>query len=535
MEQQKQREKKQIESNARIKRFREKVKYGRIFECICCHRRLFEQQVSKIQDEKKFEHELEKNFPGLFMKAIGEIVTRRAPDKVSGNFYICITCRDKLKKGNFPPMSHKNHLEIVDTSKHPELDLNEVENSLIARNLIFQKIYLLPKSRSPAFKDRLVNIPIYESTVIQSVESLPRTPSEAAVLPVKLKRKKEYKNSHKIEYVSVPKVFKALKTLKEMGNPYYQFVPDFESYQNKCKNTDAEGFKFLFPDQAEKEHVSEVQENEGNYHQSSFETEDIETEDIENEFIRKMGQQSAILDLSKGLINFQENCTKAGVEGFNFLLTDQAENEHFLDVQENDDQSADEDVHWKALQCSALDISRALSKFMENSTKEDMEILQHEHAKMKESEEYDDSLFSWLHFFKDHFDWVVKDSPTKDLFDQDTEISELPVEKDIGDHTENQVNNVNNENIDLNQFKVDNCSAENIQEKVQEYVSARIKNIDAEIEMYRIYRDANREESDEDDSSEMDEDDTRDYLIEQLIDEVNELTASFGGMQIILE
>ena len=117
-------------------------------------------------------------------------------------------------------MSHKNNLQLVDTSKHPELKLTEVENSMIALNIIFTKIVQLPKSRSPAMKDKTVNIPIYESDVLKTVESLPRTPNESGVIPVKLKRKLEYKNSHKIQYVSVEKVFKALQTLKEMGHSY---------------------------------------------------------------------------------------------------------------------------------------------------------------------------------------------------------------------------------------------------------------------------------------------------------------------------
>ena len=60
-------------------------------------------------------------------------------------------------------------------------------------------------------------------------KSLPRTPQEAGIVPVKLKRKKEYKNTHKEEYVSVPKIKAALKTLKYLGHKYYQFInhPNF--------------------------------------------------------------------------------------------------------------------------------------------------------------------------------------------------------------------------------------------------------------------------------------------------------------------
>ena len=61
----------------------------------------------------------------------------------------------------------------------------------------------------------------------------------------------DYKTSHKTQYVSVTKVLKALETLRELGHPYYQFVPDIEKFKNKCKETDADGFKLLFLDGSE--------------------------------------------------------------------------------------------------------------------------------------------------------------------------------------------------------------------------------------------------------------------------------------------
>ena len=97
-------------------------------------------------------------------------------------------------------------------------------------------------------KDKTVNIPIFETDIIKTVESLPRTPNEAGIIPVNLKRKLSYKNTHKTQYVSVPKLVKALETLKALGNRYYQFVPDYAQFKEKCKETDIDGFNFLFPE-----------------------------------------------------------------------------------------------------------------------------------------------------------------------------------------------------------------------------------------------------------------------------------------------
>ena len=117
-----------------------------------------------------------------------------------------------------PPKSNQNNLQLFDLQGYDELKLSELENCLIALNIIFQKVFQLPKSRWPAMKDRTVNIPIFEADVLKTVESLPRTPTEAGIIPVNLKRKISYKQTHKTQYVSVPKILKALETLKKLEN-----------------------------------------------------------------------------------------------------------------------------------------------------------------------------------------------------------------------------------------------------------------------------------------------------------------------------
>ena len=146
-----------------------------------------------------FQESLENKFPGLFEKAIGVYDT----ETIDGEYYLCRTCNNYLRKGKEPPMSKKNGLELFDISDFPEFNVTELENCMIALNILFQKIYKLPKSRWPAMKDKTINIPIFESDIIQTVKSLPRTPNEAGIIPVNLKRKTSYKNVHKSQYISV--------------------------------------------------------------------------------------------------------------------------------------------------------------------------------------------------------------------------------------------------------------------------------------------------------------------------------------------
>ena len=77
-------------------------------------------------------------------------------------------------------MSSANGLDLLTFNNN--LELTELESNLIARKLLFQKIYQLPRSRMAACKDRLVNIPINSEDIGSTLSNLPRTPREAGLL-----------------------------------------------------------------------------------------------------------------------------------------------------------------------------------------------------------------------------------------------------------------------------------------------------------------------------------------------------------------
>ena len=95
-------------------------------------------------------------------------------------------------------------------------------------------------------KNKLINIPINDEDVFNTVNNLPRTPREAGLPEVKLKRKLEYKNDHKKEYVNPTKIYKALDFLKQQGHPGYQFYDSISSYEDRCQAEDPVGHKMVF-------------------------------------------------------------------------------------------------------------------------------------------------------------------------------------------------------------------------------------------------------------------------------------------------
>ena len=211
----------------RLIAFRKATQFGAIFVCVSCHQRMFENGVTVVTNY--FKEMVEKKKPGLYHECVIE-----EDQEVNGNraCYICHTCKETMKRGKMPAMSVKNGLFLVEMD---EVDgkLSEIENSLIAHNIVFQKIVLLPKSRMSAVKDRLVNVPVGPTDIINTLKNIPRTPKEAGLIQVKLKRKQEYRNYHKREYIDPHKIFKTLQTLKRRGHPYYQFFDDFNTYHKR--------------------------------------------------------------------------------------------------------------------------------------------------------------------------------------------------------------------------------------------------------------------------------------------------------------
>ena len=130
-------------------------------------------------------------------------------------------------------MARDNKLHVVHIPED-DLKLTELESNLIAKTILFQKIYQLPKSRMAACKDRLIDIPVNSQDVLNTIDNIPRTPREAGLLEVKLKRKLQYKNVHQQAYIDPQKIYKALDFLKKKGHPDYLFYDDFNVYEKRC-------------------------------------------------------------------------------------------------------------------------------------------------------------------------------------------------------------------------------------------------------------------------------------------------------------
>ena len=172
------------------------------------------------------------------------------------HFFVCHTCKIKLAKGRIPSMAAVNGLSLIEIPASKDINLTDLENNLVAQKILFQKIFQLPKSRIAAVKDKLVNIPIQESDIVNTLLSLPRTPMEGGLIEVRLKRKQIYKNYHRQEFINPEKLFRAIKFLKDSGNPFYQSFKNLSDYKKMCESEDPSGFQLLFGEEIKTQEVN---------------------------------------------------------------------------------------------------------------------------------------------------------------------------------------------------------------------------------------------------------------------------------------
>ncbi len=223
--------------------FRKSIQYGRIHKCESCHRKLHLTSLTSVNNS--------------WISTVTDLAnlnwcTNYSDHKELIGKYLCNTCILKLKNGKIPSNCHKNGLELFDSKNFEEFNVTELENSLIARNIIFQKFVILPKSRMKGLRGKIVNVPTNAEDVTNTIKRLPRNikqaniisiptrsnvTDESNIIPVSFKRKLSYKSSYLEAYINVSRIFKAIKSMKQLRNPYYIDVEDIDSVTYESKLT----------------------------------------------------------------------------------------------------------------------------------------------------------------------------------------------------------------------------------------------------------------------------------------------------------
>jgi hypothetical protein len=183
--------------------FRREIVWGSIYPCISCHRACFRNgvnifKISEVENIEKFDE-----FVDMKFVHINSIFF------VKGSFWICHTCKLYIRRNKMPKISKMNALHIYDRPSF--LNLTEVENVMIAPRINFIKMIKLPVSRMKGIKDKIINVPIPLETVKKTIHSLPRNLDEASVIPIMVKRKREYLSNVFHQYIR-PEIIKKAVT-----------------------------------------------------------------------------------------------------------------------------------------------------------------------------------------------------------------------------------------------------------------------------------------------------------------------------------
>ena len=123
--------------NDRLSYFNEDIADGPGFVCFSCNRALFKKGVKLMKDEDI--PKLVGNLDKKSLKTLG-----LDSEENLTNPYLCHNCHNWIRKGRVPCIHISNGLALDEIPE--DLKLTNLEQQLIAKNLIFLKVKKLPRS-----------------------------------------------------------------------------------------------------------------------------------------------------------------------------------------------------------------------------------------------------------------------------------------------------------------------------------------------------------------------------------------------------
>ena len=208
-----------------IEKFKEEIQHGPTYICTCCNR-LLRKTAVVLYTEKKFLEQVD-------LIETCRTSTFSADDKE----YICSTCKTSILKGEVPALAVVNGLQL-DEVPQTLADLNELESTFVARRIEFMKLLALPRGKQKAVHGCVVNVPVEPE---KAVSILPRVSSPETMIPVKLKRKLQYRGHSIMQNIRPKAITDALYMLKyTLKNSLYEGVHINEHWIDDSQQQDPE-------------------------------------------------------------------------------------------------------------------------------------------------------------------------------------------------------------------------------------------------------------------------------------------------------
>ena len=215
--------------------FLDLMKDGPIYVCTSCKQTMFQDDVDDVTRLR----------PGQHADRLKECCTGYI--SVGGKEWLCHSCKREIYQDLYPKLAEINKVGFP--AKPPELDLNPLEETLIAVYLPFMKIRSLPVGGLVAEGQKLIvgNVVHVPNDITSTVEVLPRNLDNMGVIAVKLKRKKSYKHSVFQENIRPTKVITALKYLVDHSELYkkLEMQMDPDTWLEELQNSQSENRFFV--------------------------------------------------------------------------------------------------------------------------------------------------------------------------------------------------------------------------------------------------------------------------------------------------
>ena len=142
-----------------------------------------------------------KDYDQVFLNTINTKVKR-----FDGKVYICKTCHLEVSKSQVLYQAVTNSLYLNEIPEAIKI-LNRLETSLLCNMLLFKKVVLMAKGKSPKLIGAVVNVPMDVN------ETFDKLPNCDHIILVKLKKKLMYK-SH--ELLQRSRTFSIVKTKQSL-------------------------------------------------------------------------------------------------------------------------------------------------------------------------------------------------------------------------------------------------------------------------------------------------------------------------------
>ena len=256
-----------------IQGFRNQVREGLMYACTNCRRLRFRNQVrewnNSLQTALEKANKLDNN---LFFTCIND-----KPESLKTNnlYWMCHTCHNYLSKGNVPPMSHNNKLQIFDYKNDEHIteeddnilkSLSQLEQALVALNIPFQLIYQTPVSRWKGTQGRLTNVPLPADRVMETINLIPRARHAKTIVSVEYKKMKGMKKAEMRERIDPEKLHAVLKIFKTLGNEHYKDIEDnVEVFFDRMRTEDPDFHKQFIADNEDGMDLEQTIDDENEY------------------------------------------------------------------------------------------------------------------------------------------------------------------------------------------------------------------------------------------------------------------------------